>query len=214
MDSTMPGDDRITPLPVMRGIRRRWKYACLAIIAIAILVTCVAHSLVSSNRSSDHPTVSDLAESWQGARYVILEVYEEDSQGLDSSALWSGASEGHLAGGVLVRRCILFDRRTIVRTSRMLEKFRYGRQYVSWAPSRIIRIYLVGGHDSVGKGTRIEMLHIDELPEMIVRCDGRSCEFHCDDPKAREWVKELYLIAQNAVQLPLSCSTPNQTVAR
>lgn len=202
MDSNTTVDNRIIPLPVIRNMRWRWKSACLTMTALALVVTCIAYVQFSSNGSSDHPTVSDVVESWHGARYLVLEVYEEDSQGLDYRSLWNGATEDHLAHGVLASRCVIFDRRTIVRTSRMLEKFHYGRQYVSWAPSRVIRIYLVSGSDSVSKRTRIEMLHIDELPTLIVLCDGLLFEFHSDDPAAREWVQELYAMTQDAGHVP------------
>ncbi len=200
MSSNTPDGDRIARLNFMPSIRRRWICVCVTIVATAIVVTCIGYVVVLSNGDSAHPTISDLVDSWRGARYLIIEVYEGDSQGFDYSAILHGATENDVAHGVLASRCVIFDRRTIVRSSKTLERFRYGRADISWAPPRIIRVYVVGDPNLACQQSPIWVLHIDELPEVIVLRDGRAFEFHCDDTAAVEWVRQLYLMAQSSAQ--------------
>lgn len=203
VSSIIDNDNCTSPLSFPGKDRRCW-LPVLVMIALAVAITGVGGSYVwvSLKRSVAHPTTSDLAESWRNARYLILEVYDVDGSGNpDVSAILSSDSADDAIGGVLVNRCVVFDRRDIERTSRMLEKFRYGREDVAWAPSRIIAVYMVGGPESASQRSRISALYIDGLPTVFAGRDGRLFEFHCDDPAAREWFQELYVIAQTSRQL-------------
>ncbi len=203
MSSIIDNDNCTSPSRLAGKGSRRW-LPVFVMIAVAVAIAGVGGSYVwvSLKSSIAHPTTSDLAESWRNARYLILEVYEVDDLGNpDVRAILSSDSADDAIGGILVNRCVVVDRRAIERTSRMLEKFRYGREYVAWAQSRIIAVYMVGGPESASQRSRISALCIDGLPTVFVGRDGRLFEFHCYDPAARKWFQELYSMAQASRQL-------------